>query len=141
MLRYRKLEWFSGNLSRLQTWTKDVMSIGAFFIAGKLEVFVEVLKNNRRSCDCLDIVHRRDGAFIGAIDNFKTGSPTATVQQAPAPQPPVASSSVEEEHAAHLESGEETGAAAVPTGQAPEGEYASHEEVGSPDAPTQGAAS
>lgn len=40
-----------------------------------------------------------------------------------------------EEHAAHTPSGEETGAAETPVGDAPKGEYASHEEVGSPDAP------
>lgn len=46
-----------------------------------------------------------------------------------------------EEHAAHTPSGEETGAAETPVGAAPEGEFASHEEVGSPDAPTQQGAS
>lgn len=46
---------------------------------------------------------------------------------------------VAEEHAGVTQSGEETGAAETPVGKAPEGEFASHEEVGSPDAPTQGA--
>lgn len=41
-----------------------------------------------------------------------------------------------EEHAGVTKAGEETGAAETPVGTAPEGEYASHEEVGSPDAPT-----
>lgn len=44
----------------------------------------------------------------------------------------------QEEHAAHTAAGEETGAAETPKGDAPEGEYAQHEEVGSPDAPAQG---
>jgi len=56
---------------------KDVVSIGVFFVAGKFEVFVEVLENGRGSCDCLDTVHRRGCAFIEAIDNFEAGSPPA----------------------------------------------------------------
>ena len=68
----------------------------------------------------------------GAQERVEGASPGATAPQAPAPPPPTP-----EEHAAHLGSGEETGAAEIPAGQAPEGEYASHEEVGSPDAPTQ----
>lgn len=44
--------------------------------------------------------------------------------------------SEQEEHAGVTKSGEETGAADRPTGDAPEGEYAQHEEVGSPDAPS-----
>ena len=55
--------------------------------------------------------------------------PTPPVQEAAAA--PVAA----EETAAITPLGEETGAAAVPEGPAPEGEFAAHEEVGSPDAP------
>lgn len=45
----------------------------------------------------------------------------------------------DEEHAAAVdpEVGEETGAAVPPTADAPQGEYAAHEEVGTPDAPSQ----
>ncbi len=43
---------------------------------------------------------------------------------------------ITEETAATLPSGEETGAAETPVAEAPEGEFAVHEEVGSPDAPT-----
>lgn len=43
-----------------------------------------------------------------------------------------------EEHAAHTQAGEETGAAATPAQKPAEGEFAAHEEVGSPDAPAQG---
>src|SRR5215510_11683217 len=76
LLRSRKLEWFIGNFSWLQTRTKDVVSIRMFFLAGKLEVFVEIFENDRRSRDCLNIAHRRYGS-IGAIDDFETGSPAA----------------------------------------------------------------
>lgn len=48
-----------------------------------------------------------------------------------------APSEASEEHAGVTERGEETGAADTPAGAAPEGEFAAHEEVGSPDAPSQ----
>ena len=74
------------------------------------------------------------GAAVGPsqTDDAKTGTATG----AP-PQKPVQTQAgqVAEETAAELPSGEETGAAETPAGQAPEGEFASHEEVGTPDAP------
>ncbi len=74
------------------------------------------------------------GPSDAALADGPTGaSPTATsVAEAQTP------GAVAEEHAAVTETGEETGAAETPTGDAPEGEFAQHEEVGSPDAPTQG---
>lgn len=65
-------------------------------------------------------------------DDARDGTPQGAPPQAPVLQQV---GQVPEETAATLPSGEETGAAETPAGQAPEGEYASHEEVGSPDAP------
>jgi len=59
------------------------VSIGMFFVAGKLEVFVEIFENDRRSRDCLNIAHRRSGGSIGAIDDFETGSPPAVERPSP----------------------------------------------------------
>lgn len=73
-------------------------------------------------------------------DPVRDGSPTHAPPQRPAPAP-VATSSVavsDEETAAQTAAGEETGAAEQPAGAAPEGEFAKHEEVGTPDAPAQG---
>lgn len=49
--------------------------------------------------------------------------------------PETTGTAVAEETAATLPTGEETGAADTPTGAPVEGEFAAHEEVGSPDAP------
>lgn len=46
-----------------------------------------------------------------------------------------ASAAETEEHAGVTQTGEETGAADRPAGDAPEGEFAAHEEVGTPEAP------
>lgn len=66
-------------------------------------------------------------------------SESAGTQKAAGAPREQAKAQVAEEHAGVTEKGEETGAAETPVGKAPEGEFASHEEVGSPDAPTQGA--
>lgn len=81
----------------------------------------------------------------GAIEQAREGvslppdgqERTVTLEGPDGPQEVTSSVKVlpPEEHAGVTEKGEETGAAQMPVGEAPEGEFASHEEVGSPDAP------
>lgn len=71
------------------------------------------------------------------------GENVAESERRPAPPQRPAPDSVgakagAEEHAAETAKGEETGAAERPSGKPAEGEFAQHEEVGSPDAPAAG---